>query len=556
MSQDKDKNKSVCIKAAYEDYESDYIETHYAMFCSNGKPEGYEGMLAYRRRLVGDLRVNTQKLKIEGSIPRKWADKEQLTTSGVVKVMQLANEFRNIVLNPLHPESSTIPCVYDFEKMKYVPVWDADFLIKEITALTAASKSTDQIKDIAKLVASTAPVVNRRCIPSEIPCETYLYDEVTKEKIEYGPDIYLLSHGAVDYDENATNPIIINPEDGSSWDFDSWEKEVLGDDEEMVALHHQILAREVRPYRPWVGAAMYVGDKGNNGKGTFIHLERQLVGAGNYSVADIKEFGERFGLTNLVSANAVLCDENDTEYVANGLSRFKAATGGTDEFSVEFKNKNGKVSIVFRPIVVQCVNALPRSKDKSPSVYRRYVPIPFEITFTGVEREYIKNDYLERPEVLAYVKKIAIETEIKSISPPNLPKRSKELLMAIMQANDPAIAFWEEVRTELVWDRVPFEFIYDLYVKWVRRNNPSGKVSGKTAFKDSFRNLIEKDPDWDGRFDQNQTIKKPSGGMPYEPLITEYQLETWYNPVYRGADLVKRATGANVKDRFRGIVRI
>lgn len=53
--------------------------------------------------------------------------------------------------------------------------------------------------------------------------------------------------------------------------------------------------------------------------------------------------------------------------------------------------------------MVQCLNEMPRIKDKSDSFYRRQLFIPFTKCFTGAERKYIKQDYLKRKDVLEYV---------------------------------------------------------------------------------------------------------------------------------------------------------
>lgn len=54
------------------------------------------------------------------------------------------------------------------------------------------------------------------------------------------------------------------------------------------------------------------------------------------------------------------------------------------------------VSFVFRGFMVQCVNEYPRVKDKSDSFFRRQLFVPFMKCFTGIERKYIKDDYLHR----------------------------------------------------------------------------------------------------------------------------------------------------------------
>lgn len=61
------------------------------------------------------------------------------------------------------------------------------------------------------------------------------------------------------------------------------------------------------------------------------------------------------------------------------------------------------LSFRFRGFMVQCINELPRMKDKSDSFYRRQLFVPFNKSFTGIAREYIKDDYVRRKDVLEYV---------------------------------------------------------------------------------------------------------------------------------------------------------
>ncbi len=87
--------------------------------------------------------------------------------------------------------------------------------------------------------------------------------------------------------------------------------------------------------------------------------------------------------------------------------------------------------------IIECVNELPRMRDKAKAWYDRIIILPFDKNFMKNDRLYIKDDYLKRPEVLAYVKRRAIETEIKEIRDTHLPKRSYELLEYYKTMNDP-----------------------------------------------------------------------------------------------------------------------
>ena len=62
-------------------------------------------------------------------------------------------------------------------------------------------------------------------------------------------------------------------------------------------------------------------------------------------------------------------------------------TGDPVSMNRKFKKP---VSYCFHGLVVQCLNEMPRIRDKSDSFYRRQLFIAFTKCFTGVERKYIK----------------------------------------------------------------------------------------------------------------------------------------------------------------------
>ena len=57
----------------------------------------------------------------------------------------------------------------------------------------------------------------------------------------------------------------------------------------------------------------------------------------------------------------------------------------------------------FWGLIIECINEILRFKDKTGSMARRELIIPFSKSFTGAERKYIKTDYIARTEVLEYV---------------------------------------------------------------------------------------------------------------------------------------------------------
>ena len=91
-------------------------------------------------------------------------------------------------------------------------------------------------------------------------------------------------------------------------------------------------------------------------------------------------------------------------------------------------------------MIIECVNEIPRLKDRSESLMRRLLLVPFKKCFTGAERKYIKNDYLHRKEVLEYVLFKVMNMDNYELSNPTA---CKEMMGEFRVNNDPVAQFVE-----------------------------------------------------------------------------------------------------------------
>ena len=119
---------------------------------------------------------------------------------------------------------------------------------------------------------------------------------------------------------------------------------------------------------------------------------RNLLGRGSWESISLKDFSSPFMLEPLMRISAVITDENDTGTFVDDAAALKSIITG-DPFQLNRKFKEPR-TVLFKGFMVQCVNELPRLRDRSESMYRRLLVVPFEKRFEGVERKYIKNDYL------------------------------------------------------------------------------------------------------------------------------------------------------------------
>ena len=411
------------------------------------------------------------------------------------------------------------------------------------------SLSSREIQDFIGILKDVAPRKVRCTNRDLIAVNNGIFDYSSKVLMPFNPDFVFIAKSKVDYVANATNPVIHNDDDGTDWDVESWISE-LSDDAEVVNLLWEVMGAIIRPHVPWNKSAWFYSNTGNNGKGTLCELMRSLCGEGSYASIPLSDFGKDFMLEPLTRASAIIVDENDVGGYIDKAANLKAVITN-DVIAVNRKFKS-PIAYQFYGFMVQCLNEFPRIRDKSDSFYRRQLFIPFEKCFTGVERKYIKNDYLHRKDVLEYVLHRVLHMNYYELSEPD---SCKQALGIYKEFNDPVRQFMEDIEPQLVWDLVPFSFLYDLYKAWFKKNSPSGTIQGKVTFVTDLLNLLPQYPKWICR--GRQVALRPSKTSMSKPeyLIAEYDLRDWMNKSYRGNDLDKICVPV-LKATYNGILRI
>lgn len=378
-----------------------------------------------------------------------------------------------------------------------------------------------------------------------------IYNYATDELQPFTPDIVFLSKSQVDYNDTIENPQITMP-DGVIWDVESW-MQTLSDDPEIVDLLWQILGAIIRPHVRWNKSAWLYSKQGNNGKGTLCELMRQLTGPNSYASIALGDFAKEFHLEPLIRASAVIVDENDVGAYIDRAANLKAVITN-DVILINRKNKT-PISYQFHGFMVQCLNEFPRIKDKTETFYRRQLFIPMTKNFKGIERTYIKTDYLHRDDVLQYVLKKVLH-DLPKYYKLSEPQAVLETLDEYREFNDPVRGFFTEMEQQFSWDLLPFNFLYDLYRSWFALNNASGKIIGRNKFIEEIIPIAIDTGRWylPGGTKDSKTRSQPRMNKP-ELLIDEYNLKNWMNLTYTGTDKIKRVD-FNRSTHYRGIVRV
>lgn len=456
----------------------------------------------------------------------KWRIPYSLSNRQIADIMLVMNEIRLITAVEGCSEYALL-AVYDDAQ----GIYDcSDLVISKLIAeyeFNISNKDTEEVKRYLKMYCKQSGCCEERDL---IPFNNGIFNYQTKQLMPFSPEYVFLSKYKTNYNQNARNVEIYNEEDGTKWDVMSWIAD-LSNDPEIVELLWEIIGATLRPNVAWNKSAWFYSELGNNGKGTLCSMLRNIIGSASYASVPLSDFGKDFMLEKLIGTNAIIVDENDVGIFIDKVANLKAVIT-KDVIQI---NRKHKVPIAYRPhcFVIQCLNELPRIKDKSDSFYRRQIFIPFDKCFTGCERKYIKEDYLKRPEVLEYV--VYYVMNMKTYYDLVEPDSCRELLKEYKSFNDPIIQFWEELSPVFVWDLLPISFLYDLYKAWHKNVSPSGIIVSRAVFMEELKSVVDKNK-WEFRkraYTSHVNLYKME--QP-EPLIVEYNLTNWMNLAYRGQD--------------------
>lgn len=491
----------------------------------------------------------------------KWKKNDGLTVAQIADVLNNVFTFRRICCSgENNDESYDILGVYvdnilvdymnDYRNRLGTYITSED-VFEIIISKFVYGIDTGDIFEVVKTLRRIATRVYRCDEIDLIAVANGIFNYKTKELMDFSCDKVFLTKSQVKYNHAAQNVFITMP-DGTDWDVESWMATLAPEEPELVNLFWQIIGAIIRPNVRWNKAAFLVSEKGCNGKGTLCELMRSICGKGSYTSIPLADFGKEFRLEPLIRASAIIVDEND---VGGGFLDKAGDLKAVITNDVIQINRKFKVPVTFqfKGFMVQCLNEVIRTKDKSDSFLRRQIYIPMKANFAGSdERTYIKEDYIHRQDVLEYVLKKVLEMDYYKF---DIPACCEEALEDFKQMNNPVYDFWVEFRDLFVWDLLPFSFLYALYKKWFGDTKPSGAVVSDKTFIRELLNIVDADADWCCE-DKTKQISSSKGNMGNpELLIARYHLTEWMAPHYKGADPAKISMPA-LATKYRGIQRV
>ncbi len=437
---------------------------------------------------------------------------------------------------------------------------NAEEFIEDVCLNIAPHLDEKKLKEVNRLFkAKTGKPIMECDNPNYVPLKDGIFDkehyDQVGELIPYHSNMVITTPLETTFNPHATNPNITI--EGEAFNVEDWMLEIAGGSEDIKELLWKVISASLHPYRPYNKAVLLYSPFGNNGKGTFIQLLENLIGESATLHMAIEEFSERFLPIEMLSSRLIVGDESNVDDFFSKAKNFKLAVTG-DAINVEQKYKN-KVAMNFHGLIVECVNSLPSTKDKTDSFYRRLLVVPMTARFEGKENKAIKSKYIYNQEVLEYILFKALMMDVKE-GELVAPDEAVELLESYKEQNNTLIQWWndEGSQVDYAWDSIPFGLLYGSYKWWCGNNTVRGDVNiGSKKFENEFIDHIL--PDLDGWelpkhksncFTVGRRFDNP------EPLIGKYGVDELRNPNYTGRDWKK--IGSNVgqyKKQYRGIVK-
>ncbi len=379
------------------------------------------------------------------------------------------------------------------------------------------------------------------------------YYKVNNKLIPYSEDIIAVNPLPVAFNPSAVNSKFIF--NGEEFDFEDFLLEIANGDVDIRNLFWNVLSALVYHNRNYKKAVFLYSPLGNNGKGTVLSLCRNLVGSELCVDIPVESFADKNLVVNLANARLVTGDENAVDVYVDNVTNFKNAVTG-DPITVDRKYRNA-LTFSFSGLILQCMNGLPTSKDKTNSFFRRILLIPFNNCFTGKENPLIKGVYLKDKDVLEYVLYKALMLNVKQLDDVSA---TEELLKEYKEDNDTLLQWWADEGSQVnyVWNRIPWILLYSSYRWWMKYNTIRGDVNlGIKKFTKEFKLKILPliGDTWaisdSGSFSVGRNFDEP------EPLIGKYDVEELKNPNYTGKDWYKiGSNGGQYKPSYKGLMRV
>lgn len=239
-------------------------------------------------------------------------------------------------------------------------------------------------------------------------------------------------------------------------------KEITRQDEDIEIIQEMLGYTLYRDYN--IAKSIMLLGGGANGKTTLINLIKSFLGSKNISVVALQDLEiNRFAIGQLRGKLANLYPDLSSKGMSQ-ISKFKALTG-KDLITAEHKFGQPFTFTNYAKMIFSC-NQLPRIREDSEAVWRRWIILVFEQTFKGEKADKKLINKLVTKEEMSGLLNWAIEGLKRLLENGDFSysKTTDEIRKFYIKMSDPVKAFIDE---KIIKDSNGIIFKDDLYGEFV-----------------------------------------------------------------------------------------
>ncbi len=352
---------------------------------------------------------------------------------------------------------ATVAFSHIYEEGRYRMINDGE--IKQIIdSLTLSSAAPYQVREFSSAVSYKNYCSDEEFIVPEgyINLKNGILNITTKELRPHTPTkffSYVLPHA---FDRAA-----------ACIRWTEWLKFIFQDDQALVDVSAEIFGYLLAGGEPWLHKAFFLEGSGRNGKSTWLHILKALMGSTNYCSISLKNLDKPFSVVLTDGKLANIVGELDSRDLSS--EAFKTAVGG-EELTAAHKGKP-EYMLKFRAKIVAATNNPLNFKDSSPGNYEKLYILPFNRYITEEDRDpHIVNALLEElPGILNW----ALDGYQRLLARGRLPQiEAVNMALEDHRISSDTVFHWHTEFVRYGVDdahRYQLGTFYDHYVAWCKR---------------------------------------------------------------------------------------
>ena len=345
---------------------------------------------------------------------------------------------------------------------------------------------------------------------------------------KYGQRV-IVRKAAAAWDDNAQDTTLIGP-DGLGWSVEQHLRDVLGGNDAAVTIFWQACNFALRGISG--GRTLWFMDSSENGggggaKSTTAAMIGALIGPKYTANLNVDKLQERFGLAGIIGKTLIIGNESNAGTKAVENAATIKALMRNEPVLVERKGQD-VLEYRFDGLMIQCFNCTaPRFSDKTGSFYRKICAIPFGARLGGkTERRYIADDFISRPEVIAYIARKALDLGAIERYDESALAALDGQIVAMRAAGSTVYAYCEEYMHTLAGEMIPVAAFYAAYGRWCRANGYNG--CSASSFEADLQQWMASNSGYElvscGR---GEPPKRMPSSAPPEQFLAEWGTEEW-----------------------------